>query len=138
MTVSSNMNFDAAIRRLYPDAVPNVDYVITADVEGRQSIAHWDYNDVPLPTLEDIQTAWEEVLDNPPKDPLTPAEELLAVKLQLASVLKINAEKEIELQKLKEQNAFLIVNGAQKEIELQSIKEQNASILLILAQNNLV
>ncbi|WP_433958534.1 XkdW family protein [Cytobacillus horneckiae] len=135
--VDQSINFESAIRRLFPEARPNIDYIIVADFDGVQEIKYWGY-DAPQPSIQELQIAWEEHLDNPPIEPPTPAEELQAVKLQLASVLKINAEKEIELQTLKEQNASILVDNANKAIDLANIKQQNAEILKLLAENNIV
>lgn len=134
---SQTVNYELAIKKLYPNARENLDFIIAADVNGIQEIVYWGYTE-PEPSKQELQTAWEEYLENPPIEPLTPAEELQALKLQLASVLKSNAEKEIAVQILKEQNASMLVDNANKAIDLVNIKQQNAEILKLLAENNIV
>lgn len=130
------VNYSAAIQYLYPDAKPNIDYVIVAENEV-QEILHWGL-DVPPPTQRELRDAWEAYLANPPVEPPTPSEELQGVKMQLASVLKVNAEKEIELQTLKQQNALILVDNANKSVDLANVKQQTAEIMKMLAENNII
>lgn len=59
------MNISQAIMQLYPNAVPNVDFIVQDDSNGNGPyITQWnvkgaDGNDVPQPTEEELQAAWD-------------------------------------------------------------------------------
>jgi hypothetical protein len=58
------MEMIQAIKTLYPNAVPNADFIVQDDSDGNGPyIAKWDVKDaqgkpVPQPTEEDLQAAW--------------------------------------------------------------------------------
>ncbi|MEK3819691.1 XkdW family protein [Cytobacillus sp. FSL W8-0315] len=66
------MILEKAILKIYPDAVPNRDFLIMDSGSGPE-IKHWKYNK-PIPTKTQLQTAWEKVLADPKE--LSPIERL--------------------------------------------------------------
>jgi hypothetical protein len=60
-----------AILKIYPDARPNIDFVIVTDPETLETeIAAWEYQGTK-PTAEQLQAAWDELQRNPPPAPLS-------------------------------------------------------------------
>lgn len=51
------MNLAEAIMGLYPDLVPNVDFVVGAGPDGKQGIEAWN-NPNPRPTQADLARGW--------------------------------------------------------------------------------
>ena len=68
-------NYALAIKKIYPDARPNIDFVNVEDEDGTQRITEWTYTQ-PQPTVEELETAWNEYVANPPEEPLTEIEQL--------------------------------------------------------------
>lgn len=51
------MNIVQILQYLYPDAQWLVNWEVSVDDDGNQSISFWDFGDVPQPTLEQLQAA---------------------------------------------------------------------------------
>lgn len=63
------MILEKAILQIYPDAVPNVDFYVVDDGDGKgPEIKNWEYSGT-IPTYEQLQSAWLEY-QNAPKPPL--------------------------------------------------------------------
>ncbi|WP_170169227.1 XkdW family protein [Mesobacillus subterraneus] len=82
------MNKEKAILKIYPEAVPNVDFIITADPETLETTIHtWKY-DKPKPTDSQLQAAWDDLQANPPVKPKSLEEQIKArlEALELATI----------------------------------------------------
>lgn len=66
------MELGALMKKLYPSAVSQKDYVVQNDGDGPY-IAEWYLNE-PQPTQEELETAWANYVPEP--RPLTKLEEL--------------------------------------------------------------
>ena len=64
------INYAIAIMRIYPDARPSIDFSVCLDVDERQYISEWNYNQ-PQPTETELGIAWNEYVANPPEEPLS-------------------------------------------------------------------
>jgi hypothetical protein len=59
---------EKVILYIYPMAIPNQDFYIMDDGNGPE-IRHWKYNG-PVPTIEQLQAAWNEIEVTPPQQSL--------------------------------------------------------------------
>lgn len=72
------MILEKAILNIYPDAVPNQDFLIMDDGNGPE-IRQWKYNG-PIPTENELQMAWGNVQVEPVE--LSPIEKKLELMQQ--------------------------------------------------------
>ena len=82
-------NYALAIMKIYPDAKPSIDFSTCLDVDGKQYISEWNYNQ-PQPTENELETAWNEYVSNPPQVPLSELEQIKKQQTDLVFQLMMN------------------------------------------------
>jgi hypothetical protein len=75
-----------AIVKIYPDLVPDKDFVVMNDNLG-QWISEWNATDKPKPTDAELDTAWNEYVANPPEEPLTVLDQIKLIQAALDDLL---------------------------------------------------
>lgn len=68
------MELGATLSYLYPNLENGRDYILMDKGEG-PAIVSWNA-DAPQPTESELQSAWEQLQENPPVEPLSPIDEL--------------------------------------------------------------
>lgn len=74
-----------AINQIYPDARPDVDYVLKDEGLG-ENIIKWNYSS-PQPTESQLQEAWGQCKDNLPQPPISEIEQLKKQQADLTFTL---------------------------------------------------
>lgn len=83
------MNIGMVLEAMFPEAVPNKDYVVMDIGEG-PFIESWNIETSSQPSNEELMRVWEQIKMNPVEKPLDPIEQLQKdqADLMLALVMK--------------------------------------------------
>ena len=76
------MNLEKAVNLVYPDAIPNEDFVVVDEGRGAE-IKNWNYHK-PFPSQNELESAWKASQDAP--EELTLAERLEALEKAVAEL----------------------------------------------------
>jgi hypothetical protein len=84
------MNIALAIMHIHPTSSPTTDFTVQDDSDGQGAyIAVWNVkdatgNDIPKPTAEELQTAWDAIQLHPPLIPEPDAEKIIRLESEKA------------------------------------------------------
>ncbi|HEQ3553595.1 MULTISPECIES: XkdW family protein [Bacillus] len=70
------MNIGLAMLVLFPDAVPNRDYVVRLEGEHQWIDENQWFLDAPIPSIDELEAAYKKYLEQPQKTEFTTIEEL--------------------------------------------------------------
>jgi XkdW protein len=88
------MIYEDAIKHIYPDIVPNVDFYVKFSEEDGFTIEGWTYPK-PIPSVEELNIAWENYQANPPPISKTEIQILTEKNEQLEKELAVTKEDNI-------------------------------------------
>lgn len=82
------MNISQVIVHLYPQAIPMKDFIVQDDSDGNGAyIAQWNL-EADQPTQEQLQAAWEAILELPlAPEPETDAEKIARLEAENAALI---------------------------------------------------